>query len=62
MNNAAQTMFFHSQAFQTENKSERARFCLAFFDFKKSQRCSKKASILKFGFKKAKLATLINIA
>jgi len=51
----AQTMFFQSQAFPTEKKSEKARFCLAFY-FQKSQRCSKKARISKSGFKKAKLA------
>jgi len=56
---AAQTMFFQSQAFPTENKPEKARFCLAFLISKKSQRCSKKARISKSGFKKARLATLL---
>jgi len=56
---AVQTMFFQSQAFPTEKKPEKARFCLAFFNFQKSQRCSKQARIFKSGFKKATLATLI---
>jgi len=46
-------------AFPTEKKSEKARFCLAFFDFQKSQRCSNKAIITKSGFKKNKLASLL---
>jgi len=52
-------MFSQSQAFPTEKNPEKARFCLAFFISKKSQRCSKKARISKSGFKKAKLATLL---
>jgi len=55
MNNAAQTMFFHSQAFQTENKSERARFCLAFFDFKKKSKVLKKSQYFKIWLQKSQI-------
>ena len=51
---AAQTMLFQSQAFPTEKKSEKSRFCLAFY-CKKGQRCSQKVR-KRPGFKKAKLA------
>jgi len=44
---AAQTMFFPSQALQTEKKPD-----FVFFDFQKSKRCSKKARILKLTSKK----------
>jgi len=36
---AAQTMFSQSQAFPTEIKPEKARFCLAFFDFQQKPKC-----------------------
>jgi len=52
-------MFFQSQAFPTGKQPEKARFCLAFFDFQKKPKVFKKARILKSGFKKATLATLI---
>jgi len=52
-------VFFQSQAFPTEKKSENARFYLAFFDFQKEPKAFKKARISKSGFKKAKLATLL---
>jgi len=56
---AVQTMFLQSQALPTKKSQKKAIFCLAFFDFQKSQRFSKKARIWKSGFKKAKLATLL---
>ena len=51
-------MFFQNQAFPTEKKPEKARFCLAFFDFQKKPKALKTARISKSGFKTAKLATL----
>jgi len=53
-------MFCQSQAFTTEKKPEKAKFCLAFSDFQKSQRCSKEVRISNSGFKKAKVATLVS--
>jgi len=50
-------MFFQSQAFPTEKKSD---FVWLFLISKKSQRCSKNARIFKSGFEKAKLATLVS--
>ena len=49
-----------AKPFRLKKKTEKARFCLAFFDFQKCQRCSKKARISEPGFKKAKLATLLS--
>ena len=51
-------MFFQSQAFPTEKNPEKARFCLAFFDFQKKPKVFKNTRISKSGFKKAKLVTL----
>jgi len=48
-------MFCQSQACPTENKPDFSDIFIS----KKSQRCSKKAIISKSGFKKAKLATLL---
>ena len=56
---AALTMSFQSQVFPTEKNPEKARFCLAFFDFQKMPKAFKKARISKSSFKKAKLAILI---
>jgi len=51
-------MFFQSQAFPTEKKSD---FVWLFLISIKSQRRSKNARISKSGFKKAKLAPLLEI-
>jgi len=51
-------MFCQSQAIPPEKYPEKARFCLAVFDFQKKPSALKRARISKSGFKKAKLATL----
>jgi len=53
-------MFCQSQAYLTENKSEKARiFWLIFFP-KRARGVQRTARISKSGFKKAKLATLLH--
>jgi len=54
---ATQTMFFQSQAFPTEKKQD---LVWLFFDFQKKRKVLKKARISKSGFKKVKLATLVD--
>jgi len=51
-------MVCHTQAFPTEKKPEKFKSCQASFDLKKSRMRLKRARFSKFGFKKAKLATL----
>ena len=47
-----------SKPFRLKKSQKKSDFVWLFFISKKSQRCSKKARISKYGFKKAKLATL----
>jgi len=52
-------MFRQSQAYPTENNNRKSQIFLAFI-FPKKAKGVKKARILKSGFKKAKLATLLH--
>ena len=52
---AAQTMFFQSQAFPPEKKPEKAKFCLAFFDFQKKPKVFKKSQNIKIWLQKSQI-------
>jgi len=52
---AAQTMFFQSQAFPTEKNPEKARFCLAFFEFQKKPKVFKKSQNFKIWLQKSQI-------
>jgi len=54
---AAETMFFRSQAFPTEKKPEKARFCLAFFDLQKKPKVFKISQNFKIWLQKSQIGT-----
>jgi len=57
---AVQKCFSRAKSFQLKKGQKKPDFVCFFFIFKKSQKFSKRARILKSGFKKAKLATLLH--
>jgi len=52
---AAQTMCFQIQAFPTEKKPEKVRFCLAFFYFQKKPKVFKKSQNFKIWLQKSQI-------